>query len=426
MAESEKDPDSYDEFASAEILQRDQHEVTFSRISGDALKVLRRLDRAGYEACLVGGSVRDLMLGRRPKDFDVATDATPREVRRLFRNSRLIGRRFRLVHVFFHDSIVEVSTFRGPPRPDGEGDDLLVRDDNVFGSPEEDAFRRDFTVNALFYRICDQTVVDFVGGIEDLDEGLIRVIGEPDVRFQEDPVRMLRACEMAGRLGFEVEEEAQQAILRQREELAKASPARLIEELLALLRCTAAAPSFRWMWELGLAEVILPELGDMLDPELEASFPQLMPLVDKRVKKEDFSDSFLLAALLVSTVVHRLQQREEKLDRHLKRTELRRVVEEVVAGLRERFALSNIRTKHTEQTLFLFQRLCELPIGAPGAIRRVTQHSHFPEAVRLFELLVQATGQGQENLDGWLRAGKVAAAAPRGRRRSRPRRRRRS
>ncbi|MDX1382430.1 MAG: polynucleotide adenylyltransferase PcnB, partial [Thermoanaerobaculia bacterium] len=405
-------------------LAPDEHGLSRRKISEEALKVLQRLHRSGHQACLVGGSVRDLLLDRRPKDFDVATDATPSQVRRLFRNSRVIGRRFRLVHVFFRGVIVEVSTFRGEPEVDPDTDDEhLVTDDNIFGTPRQDAFRRDFTVNALFYRIADGKIVDYVGGIEDLDEGLIRVIGDPDVRFREDPVRMLRACEMAGRLGFAIEDEAQKSIRRHATDLAKASPARMIEELLSLLRCGAAAPSLQWVWEVGLAPVLLPELEDMLEAEHAGlgAFPKLMPLVDELTTGDDPSDSLLLSVLLVASFVVARQKREDKLERPLRRAEVRAVIESVVARLGDRFALSHVRAKRTVATLFVFSRLCEPPTGTPGAIRRVAEHGLFSDAVLLYRLLVRATGEGQENLDEWSRAARSAARAPR--RARRPRRR---
>ena len=218
----------------ARILARSDHPVSRRNIDINAVKVLNRLHRAGFKSYLVGGAVRDLLLGRRPKDFDVGTDARPQQIRRLFRNSRIIGRRFRLAHVYFREGIIEVSTFRGTPDPEGQAaapGEILITDDNVFGSPAEDASRRDFTVNALIYDISDFSVIDFVGGIEDLERGLIRTIGDPDVRFQEDPVRMLRACEMAGRLGFEIDADTRDAIVRQRREIAKASAPRMAEEI---------------------------------------------------------------------------------------------------------------------------------------------------------------------------------------------------
>ena len=194
-----------DPLAEPTILDRPDHIVSRRNLDADAQKVLYRLEQAGFETYLVGGGVRDLLLRRRPKDYDVATSARPEEIRRLFRNSRIIGRRFRLVHVYFRGSIVEVSTFRAAPDRSvqrGGPKDLLVTNDNTYGTPREDAFRRDFTINALYYRVSDFTVVDYVGGLEDLGHKIIRVIGDPDIRFQEDPVRMLRCCELAARLGL--------------------------------------------------------------------------------------------------------------------------------------------------------------------------------------------------------------------------------
>src|SRR6476646_6245338 len=187
------------------IRPRSQHPISRKQIDPDALKVLYRLSAAGYKAYLVGGSVRDLLLGRTPKDFDIGTDAHPQAVRRLFRNCRMIGRRFRLAHILFaNGKVVEVATFRRPPAPaaEGKGPELLPTEDNTFGTPREDAYRRDFTINGLFYDIATYAVIDHVGGLDDLAAGLIRTIGDPDIRFQEDPVRLLRAIKFAARLSF--------------------------------------------------------------------------------------------------------------------------------------------------------------------------------------------------------------------------------
>ena len=243
------------------ILERSQHPISRKNISSNALKVLYRLHRKGHQAYLVGGSVRDLMLGLSPKDFDVGTDAAPHEVRRLFRNSRIIGRRFRLVHVVFGPEVIEVSTFRRDPDPrqqDSEDGELLITSDNVFGTPREDAFRRDFTINALFYDIADFSVIDYVGGIEDLERRIVRVIGDPDVRMQEDPVRMMRACEFAGRLDFGIDRDTQESIQRHRQKLEMASPARLTEEVVQLLRCGRPAPPCSGCWSSGCSRRYCP------------------------------------------------------------------------------------------------------------------------------------------------------------------------
>ena len=192
--------------------------------------MLYRLRTAGYKGYLVGGSVRDLLLGRSPKDFDIGTDAHPQALRKLFRNCRMIGRRFRLAHILFaNGKVVEVATFRRNPDPPTEagGPELLQTSDNTFGTPREDALRRDFTINGLFYDISDFSVLDYVGGLEDLEAGLIRTIGDPDIRFREDPVRMMRAVEFASRLGFAITPDAYEAILRHRKEIVKSAPPRV-------------------------------------------------------------------------------------------------------------------------------------------------------------------------------------------------------
>jgi poly(A) polymerase len=266
------------------VIPRSEHPLSRRDVDADALKVLYRLKEAGFIAYLVGGSVRDLLLGRRPKDFDIGTSAHPYQVKRLFRNCWVIGRRFRLVHVKFGQKIIEVATFRrhvppseaddDQPTPELPGQsfgsteaqrasaarDLLIRRDNTFGTPEEDAFRRDFTINALFYDIATFSIIDYVGGLRDLHERVIRAIGDPDERFLEDPVRMLRAVAFAERLGFTLDPPVESAILRNRGEIARSAPARLMEEYYKILRTGASAAVFRAASRLGLLEAITPEL----------------------------------------------------------------------------------------------------------------------------------------------------------------------
>ena len=233
-------------------------------IDSDADRVVRKLTRAGYKAYLVGGCVRDLLVGRKPKDFDVATSATPNEVKATFRNSRIIGRRFRLAHVFFDQKIIETATFRANPRDEDEHD-LLIRRDNVFGTEAEDAKRRDFTINGLFYDVEREEVIDHVGGLADLDAKLVRTIGDPDIRFQEDPVRMLRALKFAARLDFGFEPATWKALLRWRSEISKCAPPRLLEEMHRLLRGGAARRSFELMVETGVLAVLSPYLAGLLE-----------------------------------------------------------------------------------------------------------------------------------------------------------------
>jgi poly(A) polymerase len=256
------------------IIPRAQHVVSRRDIDPDALRVLYRLRQYEHIAYLVGGSVRDLLVGRRPKDFDIGTSAHPYQVKKLFRNCWIIGRRFRLAHVKFGTKVIEVATFRrqveageevvqdGVPAPDpttAEGQHLIHRD-NTFGTPEEDAFRRDFTINALFYDIATFSIIDYVGGIDDIAARLVRSIGDPDVRLREDPVRMLRAIALAARLDFIIEPALIEAIRRHRHEIAKSSAARMLEEYYKILRAGSAEKTFRHLADIGLLEPISHEL----------------------------------------------------------------------------------------------------------------------------------------------------------------------
>jgi poly(A) polymerase len=283
------------------ILPRAEHTVSRKNIDADALKVLYRLKGNGFRAYLVGGGVRDLLLGRKPKDFDVATDAHPQQVKRLFRNCFIIGRRFRLCHVRFGRKVVEVSTFRRQAEP--QDGDPLIRRDNTFGTPEEDAFRRDFTVNALFYDIASFSVIDYVGGLADLEQRLIRTIGDPATRFREDPVRMLRAVALAARLGFTIHRDTLEAIRVSRGEILKSSPARLIEEFYKILRQGAARRSFELLHELGMLSYLLPEAEAAIAEGGERLLGSLSRLDDYRnaglATAEGLSNPLLMGTLLV-------------------------------------------------------------------------------------------------------------------------------
>jgi poly(A) polymerase len=274
------------------VISRADHPISRRNIDPDALKVLNRLRDAGFVAYLVGGSVRDLLLGRRPKDFDIGTTAHPYEIKKLFRNCWIIGRRFRLAHVKFGPKTIEVATFRRqtpleppdaepasetpPPHSDDSAHaDRLIRRDNTFGTPEEDAFRRDFTINALFYDILTFAIIDYVGGMADLQHRLIRSIGDPDERFHEDPVRMLRAVALAARLDLTIDTATYDAIARNRVLIASASPARLLEEYYKILRSGAAERTFRSLADSGLLEHVTPQLAHAPSRPLWASLAAL-------------------------------------------------------------------------------------------------------------------------------------------------------
>lgn len=287
------------------VIPRAQHSLSRKSISSGALRVLYRLHEAGFRACLVGGAVRDLLLGGHPKDFDIATNATPEEVRTLFRNCRLIGRRFRLAHVVFGREIVEVATFRGSA-DDGSGDRHLVDGrlvrDNVYGSIEEDAIRRDFTVNALYYDIADFSVLDAVGGMRDLEQRVLRLIGDPDQRYHEDPVRMLRAARLAAKLDFEIAPETAAPFAELGPLLSEAPPARLFDESLKLFLGGYGLASFRSLERHGLLHHVFPATAAALAagaPEFRRLAESTLANTDARVREDKpVTPAFLFAALL--------------------------------------------------------------------------------------------------------------------------------
>lgn len=290
-----------------------------ANISPNALKVLYRLKSAGYQAHLVGGGVRDLLLGREPKDFDVATDASPEEVRDVFRNSRLIGRRFRLAHVQFGREIIEVATFRAGQdeqlADQHQTDEGMLLRDNVYGNIEQDALRRDFTVNALYYNIADFSIIDYAGGVEDLNNGILRLLGDPETRYREDPVRMLRAVRFAAKLGFRVASETESPIRELAPLLSDVPAARLFEEMLKLFLGGSAVGSFEKLRQYGLFGQLFPDTDTCL-AELDHEFPLTLVLkglenTDNRVREEKpVTPAFLFAVLLWEPVRRRAAELE--------------------------------------------------------------------------------------------------------------------
>lgn len=397
---TQSDPEGY-----PMVCARPDHPISREFIDHNALKVLYRLHRQGYEAYLVGGSVRDLMLGRKPKDFDVGTDARPNEIRKIFRNARIIGRRFRLAHVIFHQEVVEVATFRQTPKAERQRSskgESLVTDDNYWGTPEEDAFRRDFTVNALFYRISDFAVIDYTGGLEDLEQKIIRVIGDPELRFREDPVRMMRACEFAARLDFGMDPDTQRGVLACKEELRKASVARITEEILQLLRCGACGQAMQWMADLGLLEILMPEVNPAIS-SFEQGFPSLLPSLDHKIQeegKDSLSEIALLAALHLPETLARRDREEDRLGRPLSRPALEKLTFQTIEPFFERFVLSKLKREKVIEAITGFYRLCE-PEWTENSRRHFAHRRFFDDSLALFDLLVDSTGEGEEILDRW-------------------------
>ena len=435
MSDEEEIADKHIPERPPRILGRPDHPVSRKLLSSGTLKVLYRLKNSGYKAYLCGGAVRDLMLGLQPKDFDVCSDARPDQLRKLFRNARIIGRRFRLAHVIFHDGVVEVATFRRTPDPEEQRDPKgkLITSDNTFGTPREDAFRRDFTINALFYNVADFSVVDYVGGIDDLKSRMVRVIGDPDVRFCEDPVRMMRACEFAGRLGFGIEARTQEAIQKNGREMLKAAPPRLTEELLQLLKCGHAGAAVQWMLDLGLLDVLLPEALAMIQAGERGAgdFSGILPTLDRMSGEgRELPDVVLLGAILLPQIMLRRYDFERTGGQFMGVQMFRDVVDETMAPFLSRFSVANYKKALLVQALEGFHRLCDQR-WTPGQRVRFASKSYFDDALQLFEVLVRATGEGHDALQHWQAARRQRPRRPqpavetKRRRRRRPRRRRR-
>ena len=299
----------------ARIVPRSEHGISRKDIDESALKVLYRLHKAGYQAHLVGGAVRDLLLKRHPKDFDVATDATPEQVKSLFRNCRLIGRRFRLAHIHFGRHIIEVATFRAGHGHSASGNldasGRILRD-NVYGDIGEDALRRDFTVNALYYNVADFSVIDYVGGYEDIKKGRLCLIGDPDERYREDPVRMLRAIRFAYKLGFTIEESCKQFIIDQGALLQDIPSARLYDEVLKIFHSGHARECLQGLLEYNLFQYLFPEAANALERNDTAlQFLKLaMQSTDDRIQNDlPVTPAFLFAALLWAPLQEGIEKR---------------------------------------------------------------------------------------------------------------------
>ncbi|AGA92172.1 poly(A) polymerase [Thioflavicoccus mobilis 8321] len=305
------------------IVPRPDHQVSRANISENALKVLYRLRKAGFQAHLVGGGVRDLLLGHEPKDFDVATDARPEQVREVFRNCRLIGRRFRLAHVHFGSDIVEVATFRGGAADeDAEGERCLengrIVRDNAYGTIEEDALRRDFTINSLYYNIADFSLIDYAGGLADLQAGTLRLIGDdPERRYREDPVRMLRAVRFACKLGFSIDPACERPLFELAQLLRDIPAARLFDELLKLFLSGTGLMAFEKLRHYGLFAYLFPATETALAHE-EQAFPLTfvargLENTDRRLQEgKPVTPAFLFAILLWEPVRQRVQALQEE------------------------------------------------------------------------------------------------------------------
>lgn len=395
----------------------------------DAVRVIDKLTSAGHEAYLVGGCVRDLLFGLKPKDFDIATSALPNDVRRCFRNCRIIGRRFRLAHVFFRDKILEVATFRAnmPPQaaditegpateaPEGESKELLIRDDNVFGSREEDVLRRDFTVNALLYDTARGVILDYTGGVDDARERVIRTIGDPDIRCQEDPIRMLRAIRLAARLGCRIDRDTWAAIIRHRGRIKDAARPRVLEDVQRMFRGGAMAPAFDLMIESGVLEVVLPELHEHLrgearrgDFEEVEAMRAVLRAADRAAHAgRELTLAQKLAVLLAPTVL--TPDRDAPVTGRPTTSAER--ASERMRPIALRLALSRKDGERLRQVLLALPRLVPRGSSRRRGAAALAGRSYFAEALDVFELFSNATGDFRDEVQNW--RSRVSHATPR-------------
>ena len=377
-------------------------------LDADAVRVTERLRAAGHEAYLVGGCVRDLLFGLKPKDFDLVTSAHPNQIRRTFRNCRIIGRRFRLAHVYFRDKILEVATFRAPSEPQSPAEDasegLLIRDDNVFGTAEQDAVRRDFTFNALFYDTERKEIIDYVDGVEDARKKVVRCIGDPNVRFREDPIRMLRAVRLAARLGCKIEEPGWEAIRRYHPEILNAAAPRILEDLLRMFRGAAMAPAFEMLWNSGILGSILPELRDALtNPESPEPTEELEALLTNlRVADlwtrngRPVSAPVYLATLLAPVIMNPILEGRDggkKVDAGVMATDILRPIA-------RRLSISRRDGERIRQILISLGRFVPQK-GRRRSPQVFARRSYFADALDLFELYCRSTGDMVETIADW-------------------------
>ena len=388
------------------VLARAEHTISRAGMSPNALKVLYRLHGAGFLAYLVGGAVRDLLLGRKPKDFDIGTNARPQQVRQCFRNSRVIGRRFRLVLVRFASEIVEVATFRRSPEPpeteEGETADVLAPTPEVdeYGTPEEDAWRRDFTVNGLFYNVADFSVIDHVGGLADLDAGVIRTIGPPRVRFDEDPVRMMRAVEYAARLGFRLDDELAEAAGAMHSEIRRAAPARIAYELLESLKGGSALRIFRGLDESSILGHIVPEARARSADGDGAVLWSLLGGADERYRKgEKLAEETLLALLFLPQFLGALRSAGERIP---PAGDVERLAREQVEPAMLRLSISHYRGHIVRAGFLLLTRLMAPPRSGKHVLRTV-RHEAFATAWQLMHLLAEVDSRYRPAFVAWER-----------------------
>ena len=376
------------------IVSRSEHSLSRQNIDPEALKVLYRLWDHGFVSYLVGGCVRDLLLGKTPKDFDVATDAHPQQIKEGFRNSRLIGRRFRIAHVFFRGGkYIEVSTFRRKSEFEEEEENPHPQGENTFGTPAEDALRRDITINGIFYNPRDFSLIDYVGGLEDLQNGIIRCIGDPDEKFHQDPVRMIRVVRHAARTRFRIEEETYQALLRHVAELDLCSRSRVRDEFLRDLCEGSAEASLRLMFKTGMLPALFPPLNHLAEDAVpEEFFFNTLKAVDARsAQGNPFTPEFSLTVFLLPFLFARVPWEDLPPGRRgfaLFRDRVRGWIEEIFGPLQ-----FTHRAKEMAVDLLSAQRVFQEGLPAQRLPWTFMSRSFFPGAKLLFEIGYRAAGE---------------------------------
>lgn len=396
-----------------------EHNLDINQVDREALYVMEKLRANGHIAYLVGGSVRDLLLGKKPKDFDISTSAEPEEIKRLFRNCILIGRRFRLAHIRFGKKILEVSTFRSG---DPDSDELILRD-NMWGTPEQDVLRRDFTINGLFYDPATQEIIDYVGGYPDLQKKVLRTIGQPFVRFRQDPVRMLRLLKFQARFGLDVDAAAHVALLECRAEIVKSSPARVQEEILRMLESGASENFLRLIAQHGFLHMIMPAFGEFMESPLSEDVFAYLKEVDTTFHdptREPLMRPVLVACLIYPLLEKRVQTRY--LDRE-KLPHLGEINKEANDQINEAFLPFFKLSKRIKGTLIsiLTSQYRLTPVDKKKIARiRIPNDPDFPEALRFFEVRCALQPALQTTWEEWTKALK-APTGPRPRRRRRRR-----
>ncbi len=365
------------------IFSIDAHQIPPNKIDPHAFYVIQKLRQKGYKAYLVGGSVRDLLLNRQPKDFDISTSARPEEIRKLFRNCLLIGRRFRLAHVRFGQKILEVSTFRS-----GKVDETnLILRDNVWGNAEEDVLRRDFTINGLFYDPEEQVVIDYVGGYEDTNNKLLRTIGDPEIRFKQDPVRMIRLIKFYSRFDFQIEEQTKKAVHTCKKEIIKSSSARILEELFRMLESGSAEPFFKNLHEFGFLQLLMPRLAQYFSENLEDNLVLKYLAEIDNINWKDFSLSIdrpvLICGLLYPLLV------EKTKNKHVHLGMLYQMVKDLIEDVFDTFFLLSRKIKACIISILTAQyRFTPLIQKAESRIR-IPKDPFFDLAMNFFKIRVE-------------------------------------